>query len=173
MLRAGRIFIRRIYKLLAQTTHFKQHYLVYLSSEAQADIDWRVTFVQAWNGISLLRPLRAVHPNVDVWSGCWGCGAYCTNMWFQVLWNWLPIATQSIAAKKLFPVVVAAIVWGHAWRGRTVCFQCDNIAVVEVINHLSARDALMCHQLRSLIFASARFNFDFVAKHTSGTQHRS
>ena len=41
--------------------------------------------------------------------------------------------------------MAAALVWGHEWRGLTVRANCDNSAVVEVINNHSAKDNLLCH----------------------------
>jgi hypothetical protein len=65
-----------------------------------------------------------------------------------------------IAAKELFPIVVAVAVWGSALRGSKVCFYCDNMALVEVLNRQAAKDPLICHQLRSLFYISSRFDFD-------------
>ena len=69
---------------------------------------------------SMLRPLRAGNPDVEIWSdasGSWGCGALWHQRWLQLKWEGLPIVSESTAAKELFPVVVAAAVWGREWRG--------------------------------------------------------
>ena len=167
----GRIFIRRIYNLLAQTSNFKPHYSIRLNAECQADIEWWHTFIQAWNGTSILSPLNRQSPDVHLWSdasGSWGCGAYWQGLWFQVPWGTLPIASESIAPKEFFPIMVACIVWGKLWRGCTVCCHCDNSAVVSVINAKSAKEPLICHMIRCLFFASAHFQFNLFALHTPG-----
>ena len=74
----------------------------------------------------------------------------------------MPIATKSIAAKEFYPIVLAAIIWGHAWHGSSVLCHCDNRAVVDVINRMSARDPLLCYYSWCLFFVSAS------AKHTPG-----
>ena len=128
--------MRRIYDLLAQTQHFKPHFRVRLNSECQADIEWWSTFSQYWNGTSIMRPIQVRNPDVHLWSdasGSWSCGAFWQGLWFQVAWKSLPIATASIAPKEFFPILVASVIWGHYWRGCTVCSHCDNTAVVEVI----------------------------------------
>ena len=38
-----------------------------------------------------------------------------------------------IAVKELFPVVIAAAIYGNQWSGKLVQFKVDNIAVVQVI----------------------------------------
>ena len=73
--------------------------------------------------------------------------------------------SSSIAAKELFPILVAVAIWG----GSTVRFYCDNTA--EVLNRQAAKDPLICHQLRSLFYISARFDLDIVARHTPGVAH--
>ena len=55
VVRPGRIFLRRLYNLLAQTGSFKPHFSVRLNAEAQADVEWWSTFLAAWNGTSILR----------------------------------------------------------------------------------------------------------------------
>ena len=167
----GRIFLRRLYNLLAQTNDFRPHYTLHLNAEAQADLEWWSTFLLTWNGTSILRPLRVSDPEVEVWtdaSGGWGCGALWLTHWIQIKWGTLEISTANIVAKQLLPIVLAAALWGSRWRGSTVCYHCDNMAVVEVINRHSAKETLLCHLLRSLFFISARLDFDVVALHTPG-----
>ena len=79
VVRPGRIFLRRVYELLARTYSYKPHYLVRVNAECQADLGWWVTFLEAWNGTLILRPLRAATPEVELWSDAsrsWGRGAY-------------------------------------------------------------------------------------------------
>ena len=174
VVRPGRIFLRRLYNLLAQIRSYKPHHSVRLNAEAQADLEWWSTFLLSWNGTSILRPVTTSNPDIDVWSdasGSWGCGALWQTRWLQVSWDSWPIASASISAKELFPIVVAAAVWGAVWRGLTVCFHCDNMAVVEVLNRQAAKEPLMCHQLRTLFYLAARFDFDVTARHTPGVSN--
>ena len=168
---SGRLFLRRIYDLLAATRHFKPHHFVRLNAECRADIEWWATFHRRLNGVSLIRKVAAVQPDVVVRSdasGNWGCGAFWGTVWIQATWDDLPIGRKAIAAKELIPIVLTAIVWGHAWPGALVEYRCDNAVVVDIINHQSAKDPLLCHLLRCLFFASAHYNFALSAKHTPG-----
>ena len=84
VVRPGRIFLRHLYNLLTQTSHFKPHYSVRLASEPQADIEWWCTFIRLWNGSSILRPVRTERPDIEVWSdasGGWGCGVHWRSLW--------------------------------------------------------------------------------------------
>ena len=107
-------------------------------------------------------------------------GRDCGSKWLcprlispRVIYAWksLPIATASIAPKEFFPILVASVIWGHYWRGCTVCSHCDNTAVVDVINTRKAKDPLLCHQLCALFFASAFFDFELIAAHTPGQEN--
>ena len=83
-------------------------------------------------------------------SGAWGCGAYedSTFHWFQVTWPnlWEPV---NIAAKELFPFLVAVAVWGQRWQGSKLRFHSDNQAAVLVLNRGSAKDPTLAHLLHS------------------------
>ena len=135
---------------------------------------WKLPYHPLWScsgPASILSPLNRQSPDVHLWSdasGSWGCGAYWQGLWFQVPWGTLPIASESIAPKEFFPIMVACIVWGKLWRGCTVCCHCDNSAVVSVINTKSAKEPLICHMIRCLFFASAHFQFNLFALHTPG-----
>ena len=78
------------------------------------------------------------------------------------------LESTSIAAKEFLPILLAGIVWGKAWHGCTIRCNCDNEAVVQVINGRYARYPLLAHMLRCLFFICARHQFTLVAKHIPG-----
>ena len=120
----------------------------------------------------MLRKVRAESPDAEFWSdasGSWGCGAFWCSQWLQV--QWTPgsiLESTSIAAKEFLPILLAGIVWGQAWHGCTIRYNCDNEAVVQVINGRYARDPLLAHMLRCLFFICARHQFTLVAKLITG-----
>ena len=57
---------------------------------------------------------------------------------------------------------------GHWWRGRHICFHCDNRAVVEILRANSGSGHIVPHLLRCLYFFSAYFSFEFSAVHIPG-----
>jgi hypothetical protein len=127
----------------AGTSHFKPHYFIRLNAECRADIEWWYIFHRSWHGVAIIRNLDAITPDVVLCtdaSGSWGCGAFWRTLWFQVPWDGLAIAVQSIAGKELFSIVLASLLWGRIWQRLTVLCRCDNGAVVEVVNRQSARD---------------------------------
>lgn len=49
VVRPGRTYMRRLYNLLSQTSHFQNHYRVQLNRECQADIEWWSVFIGVWS----------------------------------------------------------------------------------------------------------------------------
>ena len=57
----------------------------------------------------------------------------------------------SIAPMELLPIVIAAAIWGLKWAGCTVRSNCDNEAVVSVINSGHCEHELMMHLVSFLL----------------------
>lgn len=103
-------------------------------------------------------------------SGKWGCAAYCGEEWFMLRWAGA-ISSQHITIKELVPIVIAAAVWGAAWKGKVVLAQCDNAAVVEIINHGSSKNPEAMQLTRCLAFIAARREFHIRATHIRGVDN--
>ena len=166
--RAGRSFLRRLIDL--STVVEKLDHYVRLSREARADIEWWVQYAEAWNGTSMMQSVQEAPPAAVVTSdasGNWGCGAYCGTNWFMLEWLGL-FSGCHITVEELVPIVVAAMVWGPSWRGKTILARCDNIAVVAIVNHGSSKNAEAMQLMRCLSFIAATFDFRLVATHIRG-----
>ena len=74
----------------------------------------------------------------------------------------------SIAAKELPPILLAAATWGKGWKGVVVLFQCDNKAVVAVLQSRYSCDPTLMHLLRCLFFMEAKYQFQCMAQHVQG-----
>ena len=104
---------------------------------------WWHTFVQAWNGLSILRhPYSVSLPASSILtdaSGTWGCGAIFHHRWFQ--WQWSSEWTdEGIMAKELVPIVLAIAVWSPYLEKNTLLLQCDNLSLVTAINKGACRE---------------------------------
>ena len=105
-------------------------------------------------------------------SGSWECGAYWGSKWFQLAWSSTSCPEDiNIAAKELVPIVIAAAMWGRCWTGQMVCCQCDNSAVVVVLNRRTSRDSDLMHLLCCLTFFEASFSFRMLSVHITGAQN--
>ena len=72
-------------------------------------------------------------------SGSLGFGAIWHNAWLAGSWP-ASVPAANITALELYPIVVAAHVWGCQWARLQVEFLCDNHAVVAIINSGSSCD---------------------------------
>lgn len=171
VVRPGRRFLRGMFTAIS---HAKRgnHY-VRLNARFRADLEWWHTFLQEWNGVSMMLEEK---PTIEVWSdasGSWGCAAFWDNQWFQLQWkDFLEFAEVCIAAKELLPIVTAAAIWGREWRNGRICFHCDNMAVVKTIKSGYCKEPYMAHMLRCLFFLEAKFNFSIVAQHVPGVNNQ-
>ena len=77
-------------------------------------------------------------------SGSWGCDVFWKSKWFHFSWH-SSLHGLSITIKQLFPVVVAAAIFGHEWRGLLVEFKVDNMTVLHVINNTYSKDQHFLH----------------------------
>jgi len=148
-------------------------HFIRLNLEARSDIEWWHTFASSWNGVSMMQAVRRATPAARITSdasGNWGCGAFSGQSWFQLKWV-EQLLGHSITIKELIPIVVAAAIWGHKWRGSTVQILCDNAAVVAILNQNSSRDREVMHLLRCLTFITAKFQFLITARHIPGIEN--
>ena len=122
-----------------------------LNQEFHLDLTWWRDLFHRWDGLSFFRmPDWAPLPDFQVSSdaaGTLGYGAIFQHQWFCGPWSASQLP-QSIAYKELFPIVVAAYLWGPQWSLRRVEFLCDNELVVAVLSSGTSRDpklmVLMC-----------------------------
>ena len=109
----GRTFLRRMINLLCAFR--REDHPIRLNKDFRLDLVWWQELFQSWNGLSFfLTPAWAPLPNFQVSSdaaGSLGYGAFFQGHWFAGSWSTAQ-ASLSIAYKELFPVVVAAYLWG-------------------------------------------------------------
>ena len=172
VVKPGRSFLRRMI-VLAKLAKKPWHH-IRINASFKADLAWWRTFLQTWNGISMMSMLGEQAPGGAVTSdasGSWGCGAYSGPQWFQLQWN-DNLRSKSISVKEMIPIIIAGAIWGRAWKGKLIICHCDNQSVVAVINSRYSRDDELMHLLRTLFFFEAIFEFHMQASHISGVHNR-
>ena len=134
-------FLRRMINLLS--VFRKDDHPIRLNKDFHLDLTWWRDFFRSWDGRSFfLFPQWAPLPDFQVSSDAastLGYGALFKRDWFAGAWSSAQMPL-SIAYKELFPVVLAAALWGPRWSSRRVEFCSDNMAVVEVLRSGTSRD---------------------------------
>ena len=165
----GRTFLRRMINLL--TAFRREDHPIRLNREFHLDLAWWLEFFTSWNGKSfLLAPQWAPLPDFQISSdasGTMGYGAIFMSHWFTGSWSVSQLGF-SIAYKELFPIAIAANLWGHYWSSRRVEFLSDNTSVVDVLKSGTAKDPNLMNLLRYLFLMAARHSFTFTATHVRG-----
>ena len=152
-------------------TFRRDYHPIRLNQEFHRDLTWWQELFQSWKGLSFfLMPTWAPLPDFQVSSdaaGSLGYGAIFNNQWFFGAWS----ASQqplSIAYKELFPIDVAAYLWGPGWASWRVEFLCDNESVVAVLSSGTSRDPDLMVLLRYLALLAVHHSFSFTASSVRG-----
>ena len=136
-------------------------------SEAfQLDLQWWRAFITTWNGRNFfLLPNWTPSPDFHLYtdsSGTIGYGAYCQGHWFNG--RWIPAQlSHSIQWKELYPIMLAAYIWGECWSTLRIRLLCDNQAVVHCIVTGTSRCPHLMSLLRNLFLLAARHTAMLVA----------
>ncbi len=73
-----------------------------------------------------------------------------------------------ITVKELAPIILAAMIWGQSWKGKTVRARCDNTAVVAIVNSGTSKNPHAMNLVRCLSFLAATYEFRMSAVHMRG-----
>ena len=103
-------------------------------------------FLSSWNGISLFYDDHITQPED-----------------FQLFTDAAPFASlaPSSAIHEMYPVVVAAILWGHKWSRKIIAIHTDNSAIVDIIN----KGWSQCLAIMQFVQTSAQNQFIIQALH--------
>jgi hypothetical protein len=160
--RLARSFLRR---MIACCNSARGTRRVRLSAGFHADVDWWLAFSSVWNGVSFLSlPQPCASAQLQLFTDASGTmvGAYFAPEWLQLE---IPQRWQQshISVKELLAIVVAAYSWGDRLKGRVVTFRVDNEAAYHAVQNRVSKHAEMMELVRALLFAAARYGFDFGA----------
>ena len=165
----GRTFLRRMINLLSAFR--REDHPIRLNQEFRRDLTWWRELFQTWDGLCFFcMPTWAPLPDFQVSSdaaGSLGYGAIFKSHWFSGAWS-AAQSSLSIAYKELYPIVVAAYLWGPQWVSQRVEFLCDNESVVAVLKSGTSRDNSLMVLLRYLTMLAIRHSFSFTASSVPG-----
>ena len=170
----GRTFISRLIE--ASKSVQALHHHIYLSAELKEEISMWFSFLRDWNGVSFflendVTPANDMALYTDA-SSTIGYGAFFQGEWFQGRWP-QDLATLvedklSMAYMELYPIVVAACLWGHKWSRKRILFHCDNMGTVHILHKGRSRAPAIMRLMRRLVLLAAQHNFAFTATFLPG-----
>lgn len=137
----GRAFLRRLIDLTRKVD--RPYYMIRLTRGAKSDMRVWLEFLAHFNGQVFFRApgwcgSDDIQFFTDAAAGI-GFGIYFGGRWAQAAWPpGFQAASRSIALLELFPIWVGLELLGVELRNKNIWFNCDNQAVVAVINKQSA-----------------------------------
>ena len=173
----GRSFVSYLICLAYSVSEL--HHRVKLTSECQLDIHMWFRFLKQWNGVSFfLDNTPTLAADFELYTDAAatvGFGGYFQGRWFQGKWPVeLPILSNkqlSMALLELYPIVIAAVLWGKEWKGKRIKFHCDNMATVQIITKGRSKVNSIMKLMRRLTWCSAIGNFVVIASHVPGVNN--
>ncbi|XP_041916418.1 uncharacterized protein LOC121680893, partial [Alosa sapidissima] len=170
----GRPFISHLLNCASASPSLED--VVYLDAQCLADLKlWRM-FLDEWNGLCMFYDDCQSYPeDLQLYTDAApsiGFGGFFKGRWFASPWplefRALITENESSAVFELYPVVIAALLWGKEWTSKSVLIHSDNEAVVHVINNSRSKSPALSPLIRHLIWIAASYQFIIRAAHVPG-----
>lgn len=171
----GRAFVSYLIRL--STTVKDLHHHVKLSNECRLDLKMWSLFLKQWNGISFFLDEETTQSdNLKFYTDATptGYGGYYNGMWFYGEFDidLVPSSCKaSMALFELYPIVMAAVLWGKHWCKKRIVVNCDNAATVEIINKGRSKIPFIMKFVRKLVWHQAQYNFVMQANFIEGRKN--
>lgn len=171
----GRPFISHLLSL-ASSVHSLEDPIT-ITQACRDELRLWLTFLNQWNGLSFFYSNLVSCPiDIQLFTDAApsiGFGGFYQGRWFASTWPpQLQDITQSSALFELYPLVVAAFLWGKEWATKSILVYCDNEATVHCINKGRSHAPAMMPLLRRLTWISACDQFIIIAKHVPGSENQ-
>ncbi|XP_039535194.1 uncharacterized protein LOC120484211 [Pimephales promelas] len=171
----GRPFISHLL-FLASSVHALED-LISITPACRDELGLWITFLKQWNGLSFFyKDLISSPLDIQLFTDAApsvGFGGFYQGRWFASTWPpQIQDTLQSSALFELYPLVVAAFLWGKEWTASSIVVHCDNEATVQCINKGRSHAPALMPLLRRLTWISACDQFILIAKHILGSKNQ-
>ncbi|XP_060583687.1 uncharacterized protein LOC132739884 isoform X1 [Ruditapes philippinarum] len=174
----GRPFIRRLINSICGLN--KPHHHIRVKEDICLDLTMWLHFLKQFNGVSVFHDRFWVsNEDVQLFSdsaggknlgfGVYFQGHWCHAKWPEV-WHELGI-TEDITVLELFPILAALYIWGYELKNKKIRFNCDNFAVVHILNKLTSKSEMVMCIVRVLTLRCLKLNILIKASHVPGCQN--
>ena len=164
---AGRAFVSYLLSLASSVTEL-YHY-VHLNYECKQDLFMWIEFLTNWNGVSLFYEKEFtsscdIELYTDAASSAGFSVVYKTH-WISEKWpSEMPSISENLASMafmELYPIVVAAYVFGKEWQAKKILFVCDNQSVISILRKGRSKCPHIMKLMRTLTWLALNNNFHF------------
>ncbi|XP_054463932.1 uncharacterized protein LOC129098839 [Anoplopoma fimbria] len=167
----GRSFLSHLLSVAASVPNLHGH--ASLDKACKTELKLWHQFLSSWNGISLFYDDHITKPeDIQLFTDAApsiGFGGFYGSKWFSAEWpHEFSSLTPSSAISEMYPVVIAAILWGREWSKKTIALYSDNSAVVDIINKGRSHCLDIMQFMRRLTLVLAQQQFIIRAYHIPG-----
>jgi hypothetical protein len=174
----GRPFCRRLINATCGIN--KPYHRVRVTQSMKLDLELWLFFFKACNGISVFHDRFWVSASreelfTDSAGGLGrGFGIYFQGDWCCAPWpmEWHNQGkTKDITVLELFPIFLSVVMWGDQLKNKRLIFNCDNSAVVQIVNSLSSKSEQVMQLVRVLTLYCLKYNILLKAQHVPGVKN--
>ena len=164
---AGRAFVSYLLSLASSVSEL-YHY-VHLNSECRQDLYMWIEFLTNWNGVSLFYE-RDFTNSFDIQLYTDAASTAGFSVVYKIHWiseKWppkmptIPDNLASMAFMELYPIFVAAYIFGKEWKTKKIMFVCDNQSVVSILCKGRSKCPHIMKLMRTLTWLALVNNFNF------------
>ena len=151
----GRVFIARIYDWIAVMEPGNQK----IPEQVHKDIVWWEKFLDTYNGVSIMQMyIEPINNHSFSTDACLkSFGAFCENKYIHHRFPQEILLTHghNIAYLEMAALYVALKAWIKDFNSKCIQIECDNSAVVAVLQTGRARDKILQQYVREITFLTA------------------
>ena len=82
------------------------------------------------------------------------------------------LQNQTIASLEMLNILVALKLWAPLWSNKRILFECDNQAVVTVLQSGKTREHTLALYARNILMLASCFNIDIKVIHILGSDNK-
>ena len=163
----ARLFVNRI---LAALKAAPDKGYVTLTSEFSKDIAWFNAFLIKFNGRTFFsKHFHNPVSNVYLDASLIGLGGVWMNKVYQCLVPSIDVTHNvSIVHYEMINILLAIRLWAKELHNKCLCFHCDNMAVVSILNSGRGQDSLLLSIARNIWLTAANHDIDITVTHIPG-----
>ncbi|XP_078017752.1 uncharacterized protein LOC144458670 [Epinephelus lanceolatus] len=146
-----------------------------LNHSCRAELRLWLHLLTNWNGVSFFYEDHQTNSlDIQLYTDAApsaGFGGFYNGRWFAAEWPPELANQRQVASSALFeiyPIVVAAILWGHDWSRKSILIYSDNLAVVNIINTGCSNSPSIMPFMRRLTWHSVTHQYILRASHVPG-----
>ena len=154
----GRVFILRLYAWIGTM----QDGLVKIPNQVRKDLEWWDKYLDSYNGVSMMyaEPIYCTQHSFATDASMVGMGAFNEGKYICEVFPDEILRTHgiNIAHLEMLALYLALKVWMEKIGTSKLYIECDNMAVVRVLQGQSAKDELLQTYLREITYLIATHN---------------